>query len=136
MRVGGCIFNLYAHGRVHVFCLDVLIDLQGLVLLVLSFENLASLEQEVGRLGHAEAVGSLGVGHGGSLLEAVYGLVVVLQVGIDIAEGGHGSGAYHLVVARRVVLDGGGCLLPLLQVSIAESGIEVGQIACLGAAVL
>ncbi len=55
---------------------------------------------------------------------------------VCITQGSHGCGRDHGIVGTVEFLKEIGSLLPLLELCIAKSGIEIGQIASLGAAVL
>ena len=63
-------------------------------------------------------------------------LLYLVEVGIYLAAGSYCCGAYQCVGSCRVLVEILGSLLPLLGVSITQTGIEVGEIGCIGAAVV
>ena len=56
-----------SYGRSNILALDFLVDLQGLFFLVVGLHELGSLQQEGGSYRVVGVVGSLAVGHLGSL---------------------------------------------------------------------
>ena len=63
-------------------------------------------------------------------------LVELVEVSIYVAESALSRGADHHVALAVELLDVLCCLVPLAEVCIAQACVEVGEIACLGAAVV
>ena len=100
-----------------------------LVLLSLALENFTCLDEE--RRRQRVVVSPLGC-----LLQVLYGLVELVQVGVGVAQGTFGGGADHLVAAGTVGLQCVDGLLPLAEVGLAESNVKLGQVAGIGRAVV
>ena len=139
--VGGTLnvfVNILIDRRVDILLLDLLIDLERIGLLSLTLEENARLAQCQRCDAEVGVVGSLRIGHLGSLLETVDRLVVLVVVGIDVAECHLGCRTDHLVVGRAELLGVLQCLCPvrLGLMGVAECYLEVGKVAGSCAAVV
>ena len=78
--------NILVNWRVDVGLLDFLVDFECIRLFALTLQKDACLAQCQRCNTEVDVVGGFGISHLGSLLETVDGLVVLVVVGIDVAE--------------------------------------------------
>ena len=113
-----------------------MINLQSLFFLVLAFEDFACLDEEYGRDAVVYLVFRLAVSHLRCFLQAFNGFVELVDVSVGVAQCSCCRRADHLVVRCGELFKILHRVVPFFKIGVAETGIKVGKVACVGAAVI